>query len=584
MATPIDRAGEPPAAAAPPRWLARFEAVNIGAVADDVQDLATVRGGGLMLLEAVSAFQAALAEKLDGVAAVKPISTGASIGLFAVTGGGRLAVGKAAEDALAAVLSDPKRPFRHATFHAAVAPLGGTAAEYLAARESTLAAVRWNQLRNPGLTAPGPAGGGLEICEIDLLRPAEKLITYHGQKDKPTGRSLAERREFGMEQKDALHWRFAGDPENARGRFFARDLHELSGVDPETENPLSGHMAVIYADGNGFTKIQKRLIDAAGESADAPVNAQRDFDGRVQDYRRDLLQGLLDFLEQAGSGPLGGVAPKGARLAGGDGAGEPLDKDRIRLETLLWGGDEFIWVVPAWLGFKVLTLFEETVLGQQGGAAWTAKDGGEALHHGAGVVFCHDKAPIARIKALVRDLAEMAKDISRDRSLVAWQVLESYDHIGRDPRRHLDQHSADGLDWRVSVVSGENLRAAADAIRKLKNTLSRRSLRRFVDAFMSLDTADPRVADRMERVFRDTPGALEDCKSLAEALYPEELLGTYRDPGPGLRLDPFDLNCERAVSLALLQLEILWDYVSPSPAAAGVAGDPAADGAAEDAA
>ena len=100
--------------------------------------------------------------------------------------------------------------------------------------------------------------------------------------------------------------------------------------------------------------------------------------------------------------------------------------EAIRLETLLWGGDEIVWVTPAWRGWRLLTMFYESA------KAWQLL--GKSVTHSAGLVFCHHKAPIHEIVHLAKELNGMVKEKGRRqkaRNLFAYQVLESFDHIGR---------------------------------------------------------------------------------------------------------------------------------------------------------
>ncbi len=96
------------------------------------------------------------------------------------------------------------------------------------------------------------------------------------------------------------------------------------------------------------------------------------------------------------------------------------------METLLWGGDEIVWVTPAWRGWRLLTMFYESA------KAWQLL--GKSVTHSAGLVFCHHKAPIHEIVHLAKELNGMVKEKGRRqkaRNLFAYQVLESFDHIGR---------------------------------------------------------------------------------------------------------------------------------------------------------
>lgn len=94
----------------------------------------------------------------------------------------------------------------------------------------------------------------------------------------------------------------------------------------------------------------------------------------------------------------------------------------IRLETLLWGGDEMLFVLPAWLGFEFLQRF------YQSAETWKLSDGAP-LTHAAGIVFCKAKSPIRIIQKLAKALAERVKEeCSREQSAWDYMVLESMDY------------------------------------------------------------------------------------------------------------------------------------------------------------
>lgn len=97
----------------------------------------------------------------------------------------------------------------------------------------------------------------------------------------------------------------------------------------------------------------------------------------------------------------------------------------MRLETLLWGGDEIIWVVPAWQGWWMVNEFYSQ-------AKEHIKHNNEPLFHAAGLVFCHHDAPIHRIDSLARALADQFAKADRKKNLIAYQILESFDHAGTE--------------------------------------------------------------------------------------------------------------------------------------------------------
>ena len=66
-------------------------------------------------------------------------------------------------------------------------------------------------------------------------------------------------------------------------------------------------------------------------------------------------------------------------------------KDALRLEVLLWGGDEFTLVVPAWKGLEVLERFFQIAARLEFGSD-------VPMTHRAAVIFCHHNAPILQIR------------------------------------------------------------------------------------------------------------------------------------------------------------------------------------------
>jgi len=91
---------------------------------------------------------------------------------------------------------------------------------------------------------------------------------------------------------------------------------------------------------------------------------------------------------------------------------------RCRFELLQWGGDELLFVVPAWLGLPVLQQFFRQV--------YTWRD--KPLTHSAGMVLCPRKTPIARAQKLAEELTDWCKLHSRKEDLYATLILESIDY------------------------------------------------------------------------------------------------------------------------------------------------------------
>jgi hypothetical protein len=354
----------------------RVEAMNLSAFLDDTKDVSAVRGGGLLLLDAI--------EDLSRLPGLEALSTGASVGLFGIAPG-----------------HDPQRVrtaalqrlhtggTRHTTFVADVLPSTG---DFVRDRERLLAANRWQQLAAPSLAMPSLAPDSREPCELDGVRPATRLSPKAGRNWNVSA-SVQARREHGRDAKQGFYKKLLGADLT---RPFSQDLEDLS--DDAQRGNLHHKIAILYADGNGFGAIQERLC--------RDRKSQRRFDTVLKKYRRQFMASLLR-------------EPVPAFLDA---------KGRVRFETLQWGGDEFLIVVPAWLGYWVLGRFFEQA------ARWRLWPGvtSQPLFHGAGLVFCHHAAPLHRVRALAKELAELAKDQDRGANLFAYEVLESFDHAGND--------------------------------------------------------------------------------------------------------------------------------------------------------
>ena len=157
---------------------------------------------------------------------------------------------------------------------------------------------------------------------------------------------------------------------------------------------LENKIAVFYADGNGFGGIQANGVKS--------VEDQKHFDHTLKTYRREFLACLLQqWMPEDGKG----ILP---------------------LETLLWGGDEMMFVVPSSKGFALAQMF------YQQSRNWSIELDGtkHKLTHAGGLVFCHYKTPIGRVKKLAEDLADEIKEreYGREGNYFDYAVLESIDY------------------------------------------------------------------------------------------------------------------------------------------------------------
>lgn len=375
-----------------PDVLVRIEAVNLVTFIEDCPDLKVIRGGSLMLRDA----PLLIGTYLRGSGrTVRSLSVGGSIGLY------RVRTTEAAEqlrDTLEGWLARHEL-LRFASLVVDVVPWTG---DWTADRERVLAANRRRQMEAPRVVYPFPPPaeerGEEAVCQVDRVRPA-----WRGTPRGQTSPVTALREREGRRLRQEFYRLEAG--EEYADLEFTDDLGSLSGG--AREEPLAGKMAILYMDGNKFGSLQARFTSAED---------QERWDQYLREERRRVLRALLDW------------ARKDVRWLAVTGA--------IRLETLLWGGDEFRIVVPAWLGWETLAFLYE----QLATLSFTYQAGGqtrtEPLTLAAGMVFCHAKAPIHPVNRLAGHLATLAKESVPSAGLAGqffcYQVLESFDQIGKD--------------------------------------------------------------------------------------------------------------------------------------------------------
>lgn len=344
----------------------RLEMMNLGMLYDDTQDLSTIRGGSLALL-------------MGADKAFPPANSVSGASQAVCQGGAGVNVAKLG------------RVLQHGTI-AIATHTSGQSFDKIGA--SLSAKCRFEQMQSATLHYPDIIDGKLAVCQIDHLRPAARSDTHApgGKQDQSTITKL--RRDFGRRARQAFYDRElkrAGLPGAALK--FTKELDELSG-DSANWGRLRDKIAVVYFDGDGMG------------SHFASLKTWEEYVAQSREYRNNFQACFLGDLLSA---------------IGAD-SDWRLNDEKARLETLLWGGDEMRFVVPAWKGFELLRLFYKT----NGGGR---KLGGKIVTHSGGIVFAHYKAPIRELSHMAKDLAEFAKTHRRfdQGDCCAYQVLESFD-------------------------------------------------------------------------------------------------------------------------------------------------------------
>ena len=521
----------------PPTHYLRIEGVNLSRFVFDTRDLSTIRGGGLMLLDAVEKAREALAGfvgKDPKNCAELAISEGASIGLF----GFALPGGKKPDDAADAVRNRLTGELPHATFVVDVCEAGG---DFRGKIESLLAKNRWRQMQSPTLDPPRAVNDAPEnspACEYDGLRPARKAHVGRKRDDGShtwLSKATAERTARGREAKQKFYEaqiKKAGMQPVELAHDFANEFEHIAAR--SDKGPLSGKLAVFYADGNSFAAAQSALCKSPEE--------QSAWDGYIRGERAKFLSAFLDTeLKPANDEDwLWFPKPKDDEEMTEGKRGKP----RYRFETLLWGGDEVLFVMPAWQGWRFAARFFEAA------KDWNTKNdprgllAEKPLTHTAALIFCQHHSPIHRIQNLAKEkMAESAKGLKdgRTRNQLVYQVLESMDHLGADYAKGIQTRYRDKLTFEQIVLHDgalhTKLAAIAEGVRALKDAdFPRSQLRALVTGW--LHKPDLRSFEEIAKHLTSTaPAAAGHLKNLSKHL------------GDGLPL--------------WVHLEELWDYAAP---------------------
>jgi hypothetical protein len=304
-----------------------------------------------------------------------------------------------------------------------------------------LAASRWQQQQSLSVSIAGFKKESKQsqseaevVCQIDRIRPSKSTIHLGGQVEFRASSSVIARRDEGKTLRQNIYKKINIDLVDLK---FTDDLQTLSAkvkTIPESTGNLSDKIAVLYADGNGFGAI-------ANAAAEKDELAKWDED--VRSMRSELMKKIVEAAKK----------DKGMLHA----------NDTLRLETLLWGGDEFIFVVPAWRGWALWRFVHEQT------NEW--KYDRKALTHAFGLTFSHAKAPIHRIVRLAKSLADEGKKVTKETSTLTWNALESFDHLGLALDEGLARRCQKKIVWADWVMTADQAIAMDDGFREMKPKL-----------------------------------------------------------------------------------------------------------------
>lgn len=482
----------------------RIEAVNLDNFIYDTPDLSTVRGGGLLVLNAVDSIPSTMRFRR-----LHTLTTGASVGLYEFNADSSKAADAICADVQKNLARDTE--LQHATFAVSVQPKGGdeTFAQDIAALQ---AKNRWQQMQSPSLALSSVKAA--QVCEIDLVRPATRKVPAPESEFYAVSDSVAVRRLAGQRLKQNFYQGHIGRPLQ---RNSTHELQELTA--DKSKGNLNEKMAVIYLDGNKFGSIKKSVSHSSKEWLK--------FDQTVKSYRREMLGGLLDRMEIDGDWQ--------------------TREGKYRIETLLWGGDELMWIVPAWKGWETLQFFYEQ------SQDWHFND--IPLRHSAGLVFCHHNAPIQRIRSLAIDLAELAKDKGRENNYFAYEVLESFDHIGYELERYRRELIlGKGIDETDTLIlTGESMSTLSELVSYCKTDVPRKQIyeaTKYISGYLGDSLSEETIFRAKQRLREEWQERESYVKKLTERALRE---GTFMSE----MLETID-----NAAAIWLHVNALWDYLA----------------------
>jgi len=504
------------------RYLLQVAGVNIYATVKDTNQLSVQRGSSLLLRKAMVDIDINHSE-------LREISTGASTGLFEF---------EADNDDKALEIQDKiinelniDKNYRHLSFVVDIVVIQENNLKkecaFKNAKEEVLALNRFRQFQQSTIVFPAK-NNNLQIapCAWDNLRPADgqesEIVTRekieHGSAI--ISLSAEARHKFGRDQKrEFLEQETGMKFEENEG--FTYDLHEITTLDSNQSHlkSLDNKLAILYFDGNGFGGIQDELKHSC---------ELKKFDKLIQDKRKEWLRKLIETIRTDKDFKIK-VKRKNRPV------------DALRLEILLWGGDEIMLAVPAWKGMQVLQHF------YQFHKNWQYKD--KILTHAGGLVLCHVRTPIQRMQKLAQEIADHIKDAylgnkegmidkySPDANLYDYVVLESVDYPTQTWKTFLTKKHTHAItkQWKPQKPLEGDFQNYVKKLNYLKETLPRRQLYRLANTMIN-ETEFAKAYNRFGNIVDNA----EKLEEIAKQIFPD---------------------MER--NLHWLHLLDLWDYFAP---------------------
>lgn len=319
-------------------YVLSVEATNFGATVYDTNDISVIRGASLQLTELTTFCKTLIGS--NGTV----IGEGAERVRYRVTTDDPDALQSKIRDALS------KGSWRHFCFAVDIA-------ETEAAAE---ARNRCSQFRQWTVPPPEP-GNAIRPDQLDRMRPAVEEDKLKGW----LSRASIDRLAYGRTERKRF-W----------SKYLTQDFTPTDSLSELVEQPPEGlaesakrKIGLIHIDGDGFGKI----------SSSDPVKFNEEFTVFKSLLLRKISSHAMDkAIRSDGDGSL-----------------------KLRIEALLWGGDDFTFVMPSWEVLDFLTLLYET--------ASDEKLLGKPISFTACAIVAHHKTPIRQLEANAHDAMDVLR-------------------------------------------------------------------------------------------------------------------------------------------------------------------------------
>lgn len=229
---------------------------------------------------------------------------------------------------------------------------------------------------------------------------------------------------------------------------FAKSFEDIVADPPDHLPPgARNKLAVVHIDGNSFGRQARERAEKGDRAIYRRYSLYLEAQGGL------LLKAILDWM----------LSRPTMRVRGKSEESEPY---RLRFETLLWGGDEMTFVLPAWEAADFMTMLQAAL------STWPIPEYDKAegqLTFAAGMVFGNVKTPIRDLRRVAYDLCNAVKR-EKDQRPGNWLQaisLEGVDRAEINPAavrrvllkaedKHVPHFDIDGARWGELGGAGGN--------------------------------------------------------------------------------------------------------------------------------